>query len=505
VDRLHRVAALLLGRTHQAGTATDCNGNGILDECELLAGDALDCNENGLPDSCDIAGGTSSDINQNGTPDECEETLVPYRVEYGYDYMGRKIRRQLFEWDAVGEEWDGPVMDTKYVYDGWRVIEELNGMDPVNPDATTRQYTWGLDLAAQAGAVNSLEQAGGIGGLLALRNTGAGYGLERSAIYFYDANGNVGQVVTITAPYYGEIYAHYEYTPYGQVLVEPLFDQPYRFSTKPFDSWTGLGYWGYRWYSPKLGRWVNRDPIGEKGGMSLYEYVKSAPTHRWDPAGLISPFPTLLIQGVSGPDLSLSGFNVTKALCGCEPRVQDLIDWARKMMREYARCGSERLLPTSLYVPYGAPLYVFGWEIEDCVDASLERQGIRTGVGGTTSPDGTIVVHPQGGQCGPIEDHSNWIHETSHQSHVRDLEKSYGVETPAYFAAYNSAWDWWTDEVRAYRSQIPFLKSVLSELKRVCCYPSSQPTPTSSPATNGRGRESGCEPGALGSCMIVAY
>jgi len=27
---------------------------------------------------------------------------------------------------------------------------------------------------------------------------------------------------------------------------------------------------GYRYYSPELGRWVNRDPIGERGGKNLY-------------------------------------------------------------------------------------------------------------------------------------------------------------------------------------------------------------------------------------------
>ena len=269
VDHFQCPAALLPGRTHQATTATNCN-------------------ENGVPDECDIAGGTSSDTNQNGVPDECEEILVPYRVEYGYDYMGRRVRRQSFEWDAAGAAWVGPMMDTKYVYDGWRVIEELNGVDPVNPDATTRQYTWGLDLAAQAGAVNSLEQAGGIGGLLALRSTSADYGAERSAIYFYDANGNVAQVVTITAPWYGEIYAHYEYTPYGQVLVEPLFDQPYRFSTKPFDSWTGLGYWGYRWYSPKTGRWVGRDLLMEMAGGNLYAAFSNSPGRLLDGLGLFS-------------------------------------------------------------------------------------------------------------------------------------------------------------------------------------------------------------------------
>lgn len=47
---------------------TDCNANGIPDECEP----AYDCNVNGVPDICDIAGGTSDDCNANSVPDACD-------------------------------------------------------------------------------------------------------------------------------------------------------------------------------------------------------------------------------------------------------------------------------------------------------------------------------------------------------------------------------------------------------------------------------------------------
>ena len=46
--------------------STDCNGNGIPDECEP------DCNANGVPDDCDIAQGISQDCQPNGIPDECD-------------------------------------------------------------------------------------------------------------------------------------------------------------------------------------------------------------------------------------------------------------------------------------------------------------------------------------------------------------------------------------------------------------------------------------------------
>ncbi|MBM4111517.1 MAG: hypothetical protein FJ254_09215, partial [Phycisphaerae bacterium] len=54
-----------------SGSATDCNGNGVLDSCDI-AGGAPDCNSNGKPDSCDIANGTSNDCNHNDIPDSCD-------------------------------------------------------------------------------------------------------------------------------------------------------------------------------------------------------------------------------------------------------------------------------------------------------------------------------------------------------------------------------------------------------------------------------------------------
>jgi hypothetical protein len=50
----------------------DCNGNGFVDDNEVLTGITPDCNGNGHPDDCDIAAGTSLDCAGEGIPDECE-------------------------------------------------------------------------------------------------------------------------------------------------------------------------------------------------------------------------------------------------------------------------------------------------------------------------------------------------------------------------------------------------------------------------------------------------
>ena len=57
-------------------------------------------------------------------------------------------------------------------------------------------------------------------------------------------------------------------------------------STKYFDDETELAYFGYRYYSPELGRFVNRDPIGEEDGVNLYEFVRNAPVNLTDFLGM---------------------------------------------------------------------------------------------------------------------------------------------------------------------------------------------------------------------------
>ncbi len=42
---------------------------------------------------------------------------------------------------------------------------------------------------------------------------------------------------------------------------------------------------GRRYYSPELGRWVSRDPIGEDGGLNLYQYVYNTPLKYYDYLG----------------------------------------------------------------------------------------------------------------------------------------------------------------------------------------------------------------------------
>jgi RHS repeat-associated protein len=72
------------------------------------------------------------------------------------------------------------------------------------------------------------------------------------------------------------------------VSAEPadVGKSPFLFSSEYLDSETNLVYYNYRYYSPELGRWTKRDPIGEKGGMNAYEFSGNNTSNFGDMNGL---------------------------------------------------------------------------------------------------------------------------------------------------------------------------------------------------------------------------
>jgi RHS repeat-associated protein len=80
----------------------------------------------------------------------------------------------------------------------------------------------------------------------------------------------------------------YEYDAFGNTLRATgtyAAANPFRFSTKYTDTETGLVYYGLRYYSPSLGRWINKDPLGEKGGLNLYAFGSNNSINGYDYLG----------------------------------------------------------------------------------------------------------------------------------------------------------------------------------------------------------------------------
>jgi RHS repeat-associated protein len=204
------------------------------------------------------------------------------KIEFQYDYLGRRVEKVVYDADGNGGWEVTPTEVRRFMYDDWRMVLELDDEGYV-----LRQYTWGLDLSGTRGG------AGGIGGLLGVYDAGE----EDEYIYFHDAQGNVGQVVGWVDDFGGasgsawdasRLVATYEYAPYGEILASSgdfAAVNPFRFSTKYHDDETGLIDFGRRLYDRLLGRWINRDPIEEEGGVNLYVYVVNSPCCYFDAIG----------------------------------------------------------------------------------------------------------------------------------------------------------------------------------------------------------------------------
>ncbi len=232
------------------------------------------------------------------------------RLVFEYDHQGRRIRKQYFTYSSGWQE----QTDIIFLYDGWNLMGELNANAS---NAKLRTYVWGLDLSATP------QGAGGVGGLLMVVDYTSGTTYHNVA---YDGNGNVSALANAAN---GAITARYEYGPFGEptrttgTLAEK---NPFRFSTKYTDQESGIAYYGYRFYSPQTGRWLNPDPIQEQGGLALYVIVANSPIDGVDPLGL-DPCKVLVVVFVQRDDDSYLTETVKETLSIVLNAVNKHVTW----------------------------------------------------------------------------------------------------------------------------------------------------------------------------------
>jgi RHS repeat-associated protein len=192
-------------------------------------------------------------------------------IKFAYDWQGRRIQKQVWN-NTAGN--GSPALSVLFVYDGWNPVATLNALNA--PTTLYQSYLWGLDLSGSA------QGAGGVGGLLSIWDLTNG-----THFIAYDGNGNVSSLVNASS---GAVSAQYEYGPFGETIraTGPMAkSNPFRFSTRYQDDETDMVYYGYRYYSASMGRWLNRDFLGEKGGPDLYTFTSNAPVSQVDVNGLI--------------------------------------------------------------------------------------------------------------------------------------------------------------------------------------------------------------------------
>jgi RHS repeat-associated protein len=187
-----------------------------------------------------------------------------WRSMFVYDGLGRRRISRDYTWNG------GWVLtnEVHYVYDGMLPVQELD----TNSNVLVT-YTRGLDVSS------SRAGAGGIGGLLA-RTDGNG-----STFYHADGAGNITSLIDGNE----NIAARYLYSAFGRLIGQsgPMAGvNEMQFSSMPFHRQTSMSLFPFRAYDPTLQRWLNRDPIGEAGGVNVYGFVGNDPMSSVDPYGL---------------------------------------------------------------------------------------------------------------------------------------------------------------------------------------------------------------------------
>lgn len=221
------------------------------------------------------------------------------------------------------------------------------------------------------------------GKLIALRILGDDKNAEIGAAVAFVLNGNLllpihdqnGAVVRLLNPD-GTVHKSYEYTAFGEELSpDPLDPNPWRFSSKCYDPETKLIYFGRRYYSPEMGRWLTPDPIDYDDGPNVYAYVSNRPLTHFDLYGLSEE------TGNDGIFSYLWEF-------ANQPRVQGLLQMWGGM--------TEASLGAGLTYGSGGTLCAAGWGM--VVHGSDHMvAGLRTVINGTPTPTATRLSLQQAG------------------------------------------------------------------------------------------------------------
>jgi RHS repeat-associated protein len=191
---------------------------------------------------------------------------------------------ESFKWDAADRmvEWRKIAGSTtnqlNVSYDGLgrgvRYIKKLNST------SVTNWHVWnGLERAEErSGTSGTLLKRFFPQGVETLSGSNTG-----KLFYTRDHSGSIREVTDSGQAVKGR----FAYDPYGKRKVVSGADfADFGFTGHLFHAESGLHLAPFRAYSAELGRWLSKDPIGEDGGLNLYQYALSDPINLMDQLGL---------------------------------------------------------------------------------------------------------------------------------------------------------------------------------------------------------------------------
>jgi RHS repeat-associated protein len=228
---------------------------------------------------------TDYTTNQNSTTNVYQLVVTNNGVSEAvtYDANGNETSAvtatstNTYQWDAENRLVSiiGPTNQSQFAYDGLgrrtQIIELQNGAY-----VSTNNFIWdGQTL---------VEQRDNTGTNVVKRFFGQGEQVSGTNYYF--TRDHLGSVREVTGTS-GTMLARYDYDPYGRMtVVSGSFNADFGYAGMYYHAPSGLNLTLYRAYNADWGRWINRDPIEENGGLNLYDYVRNSSINYVDPFGL---------------------------------------------------------------------------------------------------------------------------------------------------------------------------------------------------------------------------
>lgn len=216
-----------------------------------------------------------------GAAAEYEFRLVEYAnepstaetyIRWDYDAFGRKLAETRYEVSTEIE----PTAQTRYVWDGWRLVSEINGLTG-QPIA---EYIPGPDYVDDVVASR--------------RDLDSNGTFAADEIFYHQTNHQHSTVALLD--HNGDVAERYSYDPFGVPTVhdatgDPIAQSAYGntrlYTGLPWLPDLGLYDTRQRLYNPAAGRFLTQDPVHDPANLgNPYTYVGNNPGAYVDPYGL---------------------------------------------------------------------------------------------------------------------------------------------------------------------------------------------------------------------------
>ncbi|WP_143406419.1 RHS repeat-associated core domain-containing protein, partial [Estrella lausannensis] len=205
---------------------------------------------------------------------------------YRYDLDGNLIELikpdavYRFSYDAAGRmtSFTDGIETVSYRYD-----EQHRRTHKLHAGGVTRYLYQGQN---ELGSLDGAYELRILSGLGLGAEIGSAIAIEREAKILVPIHDHIGNITCLVDASTREIAYSARYGAFGNILEESGDKSSWGFSSKRLDRETGLIFFGRRYYDPESGRFITKDPLGDREGPNLYAYVANNPLMFVDLYGL---------------------------------------------------------------------------------------------------------------------------------------------------------------------------------------------------------------------------